>query len=323
MDIIFIVSIIILLCVLFFVIKKLNKIKKEQKLSIEKLWLLKRKKYEQEIVELETQKGELLEYYNKTKTQIEKEIKDKQNFNQSLLRIREEELDRLIEEKRIEKEKTLEARLKLEEERKTLLLNTQFIQFTTEQDKEKERILKELDKIRNELEDFRIQREAVNQAILREKELQEKESFYKIDIPQSSQEDILVFEQIRYLLKNKEALSKLIWEVFIQRPTVEMIKRITGGRDISGVYKITYIKTGEAYIGKTTNIKTRLQNHCRTVIGLEGAAHSSLHTHMEKNGLWNYTFEILEEVPKDKLSEREKFYINLYGTTKQLNMREG
>ena len=102
-----------------------------------------------------------------------------------------------------------------------------------------------------------------------------------------------------------------------------MIKRVTGGRDISGIYKITYIKTGESYIGKTTNIKTRWQNHIRTVIGLEGAAHSTLHTHMEKNGLWNYTFEILEEVSKDKLTEREKFYINLYNTTKQLNMREG
>ena len=44
---------------------------------------------------------------------------------------------------------------------------------------------------------------------------------------------------------------------------------------------------------------------------------------MEKHGIWNYTFEILEEVPKDKLTEREKFYINLYDTTKQLNMREG
>jgi hypothetical protein len=44
---------------------------------------------------------------------------------------------------------------------------------------------------------------------------------------------------------------------------------------------------------------------------------------LEKDGLWNYTFEILEEVPKDKLTEREKFYIELYGTDKQLNMKKG
>ena len=34
-------------------------------------------------------------------------------------------------------------------------------------------------------------------------------------------------------------------------------------------------------------------------------------------------FEILEEVPKDKLGEREKFYIELYGTDTQLNMKKG
>lgn len=44
---------------------------------------------------------------------------------------------------------------------------------------------------------------------------------------------------------------------------------------------------------------------------------------MARNGIWNYSFEILEEVPKDKQSEREKFYIDLYGTQKQLNMKAG
>lgn len=135
---------------------------------------------------------------------------------------------------------------------------------------------------------------------MRKKELEEKEDFYKIQISKSDIEDIETLEQIRPRLKNKEALSKLIWEVFIRRPMQEMIKRVTEGRKIGGIYKITYIKTGEAYIGKTSDFSTRWQNHVKTVIGLDGAAHSSLHTHMERNGLWNYTFEILEEVDKEK-----------------------
>jgi hypothetical protein len=36
-----------------------------------------------------------------------------------------------------------------------------------------------------------------------------------------------------------------------------MIKRVTGGRKVGGIYKITYKKTGEAYIGKTTDFSTR------------------------------------------------------------------
>ena len=102
-----------------------------------------------------------------------------------------------------------------------------------------------------------------------------------------------------------------------------MIKRVTGGRKIGGVYKITYKKTGESYIGKTTDFSTRWQNHCKTAIGLEGAARTTLHNRMARDGLWNYTFEILEEVDKDNLSAREGYYIDLYGTKTQLNMKEG
>jgi hypothetical protein len=33
---------------------------------------------------------------------------------------------------------------------------------------------------------------------------------------------------------------------------------------------------------------------------------------MEYRGIWNFTFEIVEEVPREKLTEREKYYINFY-----------
>lgn len=35
---------------------------------------------------------------------------------------------------------------------------------------------------------------------------------------------------------------------------------------------------------------------------------------MKRYGIHNFTFEILEKCDKDKLSEREKFYISLYKT---------
>ena len=52
---------------------------------------------------------------------------------------------------------------------------------------------------------------------MREKEIRERETFYKINISKSDIEDIETLEQIRPRLKNREALSKLIWEVFIRR----------------------------------------------------------------------------------------------------------
>lgn len=181
----------------------------------------------------------------------------------------------------------------------------------------------ELSAAKSELDEFQAKRAAVNEAIRREKELNEQESFYSIDVPEADREDIQVLQSMDARLHNRDVIPKLIWELFIRRPTQEMIKRVTGGRKFGGIYKITYKKTGEAYIGKSTDISTRWQNHIKTVIGLEGAARATLHARMARDGLWNYTFEVLEELNKDELSAREAYYINLYGTKNQLNMKSG
>lgn len=180
----------------------------------------------------------------------------------------------------------------------------------------------ELSYLKKELEDFRSRRDAINEAIRRERELIEKEDFYKIQLTQNDIEDIKLLDSMRNHLCHKEVLPKVIWESIARRPVIEMIKRVVGQK-VGGIYKITYIPTGEAYIGRTVNFKDRWQAHIQTALGMEKAASSTLHTHMARNGIWNYSFEILEEVPKDKQSEREKFYIDLYGTQKQLNMKAG
>lgn len=180
----------------------------------------------------------------------------------------------------------------------------------------------ELSYLRRELEDFRSRRDAVNEAIRRERELIEKEDFYKIQLTQNDIEDIKLLDSMKDHLCHKEVLPKVIWESIARRPVSEMIKRVVGQK-VGGIYKITYIPTGEAYIGRTVNFKDRWQAHIQTALGMEKVASSTLHTHMARNGIWNYSFEILEEVSKDKQSEREKFYIDLYGTKKQLNIKAG
>ena len=325
-KIFFISSIIILLIVLFFIVKKSKEIKKEQKLTADEIWEKKRKEYESEINEIAITKAELLKNYNKLLEQqksLLKDIKEKETFNNSLFKIREEELNRIIDEKKKEGIKRIDVELEKIRQDKLTILNAEYKQFESDQEEIKRKTLIEIEEIINLLDDYRSQREAVNLAILREKEIKEKENFYKIVIPENDQEDIEVLKTIGPRLRNREALNKLIYDVFVKRPLNELIKRVTNGKEVSGIYKITYIKTGEAYIGKSTNISTRWQNHIKTACGLEGAARTTFHNRLEQDGIWNYTFEILEEVPKDKLSEREKFYIELYGTDTQLNMKKG
>ena len=254
---------------------------------------------------------------------LTKEILEKQEFNNSLFRVREEELNRLIEEKKKEKLAALQQWAEKQKQDQIQKIADEFTEFMLRQDELKKKYTEEVNDAKKELDEFQAKREAVNEAIRRERELEEAEDFYRIDVPQEDQEDIEVLNTIAPRLRNKEALNKLIYSVFIQRPMDEMIKRVTGGRDISGIYKITFLKTGEAYIGKTTNIKKRWGEHVKSALDIGTIAHSSFHTRLKKDGLWNYTFEILEEVPKENLTEREKFYIQLYGTDTQLNMKVG
>lgn len=254
---------------------------------------------------------------------LNKEILEKQEFNNSLFRVREEELNRLIEEKKKEKFVALQQWAEKQKQDQIQRIADEFTEFMLRQDELKKKYTEEVNEAKRELNEFQAKREAINEAIRRERELEEAEDFYRISVPIEDQEDIEVLNTIAPRLRNKEALNKLIYSVFIQRPMDEMIKRVTGGRDISGIYKVTYLKTGEAYIGKTTNIKKRWSEHIKSSLDIGTIAHSSFHTRLKKDGLWNYTFEILEEVPKEGLTEREKFYIQLYGTDTQLNMKVG
>lgn len=204
-----------------------------------------------------------------------------------------------------------------------LLYDKQKYDLEEEYNEQKKFYESDLAKYETQLKEFRSISESINQAILRQKELKDQEDFYSLQIPQSDRDDIKVLQSMDLKLHNRDVIPKLVWDLFVRRPAQEMIKRVTAGRSISGIYKITYKETGESYIGKSTSISTRWQNHLKTAIGLDAAAKSTLHTRLAADGIWNYTFEILEEVPKDKLSERESFYIDLYGTKKQLNMKSG
>lgn len=179
--------------------------------------------------------------------------------------------------------------------------------------------------IADELEDFKKQRAAINEAIAREREKNEKLDFYRIQISEDDIYDMKMMKEIAPQLRHRDLLPKLMWDAIVSRPYQEMVKRVLGAKSssISGIYKITYIPTGESYVGQSSDIKTRWANHLKTALGMDKAASSTLHTHMAQHGVENYTFELLEECPNSKLREREKFYIDTFGTKNQLNQRLG
>lgn len=110
-----------------------------------------------------------------------------------------------------------------------------------------------------------------------------------------------------------KAMNKVLWTELVRQPTTEMVKRLTGGERMSGIYKITNTETGWSYIGRSVNVGNRLTEHVRSAIGASSTAQQQVHKEMGKN-LLDWEFEILEKVDEDKLGEREKFYIDFYDT---------
>lgn len=317
----------------FYLIKLRNKnkkLKKEQKeflLEYENQYIKKieeegRKREEELFKEYENKK----ELYENKINSIEESIK----LKKELLQSEQDKVDRILSEQK----KVIDSKAQIYEESLiNIAKNTDklrrekyeedFNNWLNQKQIEKEQIEKEQLEILAELDDFRRRRAAINEAILREKEIKEKEDFYRIILTENDLSDMKILEEIAPRMKNRDIIPKLIWDTILRRPAQEMIKRVTGGKEISGIYKITYIKTGESYIGKTTDIKTRWQNHCKTAIGLEAAASSTFHTRLAIDGIENYTWEIIEKVPKEKLGEREKYWIDFYETKNQLNMKAG
>ena len=183
---------------------------------------------------------------------------------------------------------------------------------------------KELQQVRAYLDEYKEKQEAVNKEILRRRAIEEKEDFYRIQLSDASKRDIQLINSIRNEFSKIDILDKLIYDAYIKKPVDEMIKRVLESRAPCGIYKITRLKTGEIYIGKSTDIKSRWQQHSKSCYHCGTISHSILHTTMEKDGIENFTWELLEEVQKDKLTEREKYWIDFYNsTTYGLNERRG
>ena len=170
----------------------------------------------------------------------------------------------------------------------------------------------ELEQIKKDLEEERTKRAAINEEIRRAREVEEQQDFYRIQLDPNDKDDVEILRSVAPRLRHPEAINKVIWTGYYQKPLAELRKRLLINGDISGVYKITRLKTNEIYIGQTTSIDKRWQEHVKSALGVGTLASSQLHRVMATDGAENFTFEILEEVSKDKLRERESYYIDFY-----------
>ena len=184
--------------------------------------------------------------------------------------------------------------------------------FLNEQDLKIIEKRQELEEVKSEIEDYRKKRDVINNEILRQRQIAENQNFYRVCLSDEAKADIELLTSIMPRISKRESFNKLIYDTYIAKPVNEMIKRVLGSREPSGIYKITRLKTNEIYIGKSTNIHDRWQQHCKSAFHVGTISHSQLHTTMEQDGIENWTFEVVEECDKKDLTARESYWIKFY-----------
>lgn len=164
-----------------------------------------------------------------------------------------------------------------------------------------------------DLNQIRNKRAAAIEDAKRQEEMKTQSEFYKLQISTEDLDDICELKQVEKRLSKKEVLNKLIYKVYFEKPYTDLIGRIVGKEVKTGIYKITNTLNQKVYIGQAVNIAERWKQHIKRALGAEPLTQNKLYPAMQKDGVWNFTFEIVEVCDKSKLSEREQYWQKFFG----------
>lgn len=283
-----------------------------------KLIVLKKEELQIQINEDIEEKENKLSYLKDKEKEIRNDIDQKLEqqacISQNLLKIKNENDNLYISER-----KRIDDQLK-DYLQSTSLLKDKYISNLEEEYSiaEKNYIKKvknlnmEIANTKNELDKIKMTMKANIEAQLRAKEIKEKLSFYCLSVTDSDKADIQKLENIKLSLNKPRILSMLIWQTWFQKPLKSLSANVLGTKVVTGIYKITNISTEECYIGQAADVASRFSDHAKCGLGIDTPANNKLYNAMKEYGLWNFSWELLEECPREQLNEKEKYYIELY-----------
>ena len=172
--------------------------------------------------------------------------------------------------------------------------------------------LAELDQIKKDLDKMVSTRAAAIQAQLKEEEIQTQQQYYSLSIDEIDKREVRALQSIESELRDPRPIRMIIWQAYYSKKANDLAARVLGPNEKCGIYKITNKDNQLCYIGQAKNIRERWREHMKCGLGIDTPANNKLYEAMKKEGIDNFTFELLEECPIENLNEKEAFYINLY-----------
>ena len=178
-------------------------------------------------------------------------------------------------------------------------------------DQSQQGILEQIKYNKKELDKIASTRAAAINAQLKEQEIQENKDFYTLTVSDIEKREIKIIKSIEDMLRDPRPLRMLIWSTYYLKKANTLCSNVLGPNKKTGIYKITSLIDCRCYIGLAVDVKERFRDHMKAGLGID-APQNKFYEIMQQQGLENFTFELLEECPKDELNEKEKFYIELY-----------
>lgn len=145
-------------------------------------------------------------------------------------------------------------------------------------------------------------------AAKREEEKKDNIYFYQLHLPAEDIQDIKQLKEIEKKLSRPDVLDKLIYKVYLEKPTTDLVNRVIGPMPVTGIYKITNTLNQMTYVGQSVDLRARWRQHIKRAIGAETPLKNKLYPAMAENGVWNFTFEVVEICNKEDLNEKEQFW---------------
>lgn len=184
-------------------------------------------------------------------------------------------------------------------------------------------VLHEIEINTDKLNDLKSKQLAYIREKSRQEELKTNRDFYRLIIDESALNDIKLLRQVQNLISKKDAIDKILWSLYYKPAYDVLISHLFKNKKFCGIYKITSIASGKVYIGQSVDCAIRFSDHIKAGLAYMPTS-NKLYQAMHKEGVENFLFELLEEVPRDKLNEREVYWIEFYDTKNSgLNVTKG
>ena len=190
-----------------------------------------------------------IEHLLKTRDDVEIDLKKKIDYLHSVqdsyakLNLQIEEQQRLIAVYESDQKARIDQRMETYAEERKKEAQKQCEEFMAQLQAQAVKMTEQIQILSNEIEDYTAKQSAINEAIMRQRAIDEQQDFYRVCLAPETANDVSVLNIARQNLKKPEIIDKIIYDNYISKPVLEMVKRVLNNESFSGIYKITCTNT--------------------------------------------------------------------------------